>query len=207
MRRLALAIVATIALASISSVASWAQTPDPNAPTTPPPTSPYPPAPAPPPPPPPPPPAPKRWFFGGGFGATFGNVDSVSVSPLLGLHLTPRIDVGTQVYYRWIDDGRYEPSVSTDDYGASVFARCRVFQRLFVEADVEYANYEFIRLDGSTDRNSDTRFLAGGGYYIPVGRATSMYASVLYDFGYNDDDPFEPYDDPWRVQFGVTVGF
>ena len=186
-----------------------AQTPEPP-PPTPPPTNP-PTAPAPEQASTPPPSNGSSWksrlFVGGGFGATFGTVDSIYVAPLVGFHVIPRLDMGVQPFYRWVDDGRYSPSISTNDYGATVFARVRVFRALFLEADYEYTNYEYPNFGGGTSRANYDAFLAGAGYAIPIGGRAAFYVSALYDFSYNSNDPNLPYDNPWRVQVGATVGF
>lgn len=148
-----------------------------------------------------------RWFVGGSVGATFGTVDSIALAPMIGFHVVPRFDVGTQLYYRWVKDGRYSPSVSTNDYGVTLFARARVVAQLYLEADYQYTNYEYLTGLGGTARSTYNSFLAGAGYAIPLGRGASLYVSALYDFGYNANDPYLPYDSPWHVAIGAMVGF
>lgn len=186
-----------------------AQTPEPPQPT---PTPTPEPAPAPPPPPPPPQPEPKssfkqRLFFGGGVGAGFGTVDYVEVSPMVGLHVVPRFDLGLQPFYQWTDDGHYSPSISTSDYGARLFARVRIWGGLFAEGDYEYTNYEYPTSPSTTTRDTYDAFLVGGGYFFGVGGKVGLYASALYDVNYDGDDPFRPYDSAIRYQLGVSVGF
>src|SRR5580765_4106457 len=126
-----------------AALSAWAQTPPP---PVPPPTPTPAPAPAPAPQETPPPPqhaGPSKWFAGGGFGATFGTVDTISIAPLVGYHVVPRFDVGTQLFYQWVDDSRYSPSLKTSDYGGTLFARFRVFRSLFLEGDYQYTNYEY----------------------------------------------------------------
>lgn len=159
------------------------------------------------PPPPAKPPGPSKWFFGGGLGATFGTVDSISVAPMIGYHVVPRVDVGIQPYYSWVRDDRYSPSVDLNEYGAFLLTRVRVYRALFLEADYQHTSYEFPTVGGDTDRDTYDAFLAGGGYGIPIAGRASMYMSALYDFSYDGDDPFLPYDSPWRFQVGVMVGF
>jgi hypothetical protein len=161
----------------------------------------------------PPPPKAKRsskgkWFAGGGFGMTFGTIDSISLSPMIGYHVIPRFDVGTQLFYTWLNDGRYEPDLETNEYGATVFARFRVFSNIFLEADYQYTNYEYFTGFGTqTDRANYDSFLAGAGYGFPMGGRASFYVSALYDFGYDDNSYNRPYDSAWRIQVGVGVGF
>lgn len=148
-----------------------------------------------------------KWFVGGGLGASFGTVDTLSIAPMIGYRVVPRVDVGAQIFYSWLNDGRYSPSISTNDYGMTLFTRVRLIAHLFVEADALYSNYEYITGTGTTTRDTYTTFLAGGGYSVPLGHGASFYVSALYDFGYNNDDPYQPYDNPWRVQAGASIGF
>jgi len=148
-----------------------------------------------------------RWFFGGGVGASFGTVDYVEIAPLVGFRVIPRLDIGVQPFYRWTDDGRYSPSVTSNDYGASLFARVRVIGGFFVEADYQYTSYEYPNGFGGTTRDTYDGFLAGAGYSVPVGRNVGFYVSALYDFSYDSSDILQPYDSPVRFQVGVSVGF
>jgi hypothetical protein len=152
------------------------------------------------------PPAPDRFFFGGGFGLMFGSVDYIEVAPLIGVHVVPRFDVGFQPFYRWTDDHRYSPSVSTTDYGGRVFGRVRIVKSFFAEADYQYTSYEYANGLGGTTRDSISAFLAGGGYSIPLGRNAGMYFSALYDFSYNSNS-YYPYDSPVQFQIGFSAGF
>lgn len=149
----------------------------------------------------------KRFFFGGGVGASFGDVDYIEVAPLVGFKVLPRFDLGLQPFYRWIDDGRYSPSVTTSDYGATLFARVRVIAGFFVEGDYQGTSYEYPNAGGGTTRDTYNAFLAGGGYAFPLGGHVGFYASALYDFSYDGNDINRPYDSPVRLQVGVSVGF
>jgi hypothetical protein len=148
-----------------------------------------------------------RWFFGGGFGASFGTVESVLVAPMVGLRVAPRVSVGVQLYYSWVNDGRYSPHITTNDYGSTLFVRTRVWKTFFVEGDYQYSSYEFPTGPGTTDRTSYDALLAGGGYGIPMGKNASFYVSALYDFMYNGHNAYLPYDSPWRIQVGAMIGF
>lgn len=178
---------------SASALPAFAQTPE----STPPPEPEKEPA----------PPMQHRWFFGGGVGAAFGDVDYFEIAPLVGMHVVPRVDLGLQPFYRWTNDSRYAPSVESSDYGARLFARFRVVSSFFLEADYQYTNYEYVNSLGGTTRDANNAFLAGAGYVAPLGRNVGMYFSALYDFTYNNDDPYNPYDSPVQFQIGVSVGF
>ena len=111
-----------------------------------------------------------------------------------------------QLFYRWIDDGRYSPSVTTNDYGTTLFTRARVVASLFLEADLQFTSYEYPTGTG-TARSSYNTFLAGAGYAIPLGQNASFYVSLLYDFRYDANAAYVPYDSPWVIQVGAAVGF
>ena len=149
----------------------------------------------------------KRMFFGGGVGAAFGTVDYISISPLVGFHVVPRLDLGIQPFYSWTKDGRYSPSVSTTDYGAGIFARVPIYRGLFGEADYQYASYEYQTGNGGTTRDAQNAVLAGAGYTFGAGQNVGVYFLALYDFTYNANDLYRAYDSPVRLQIGVSVGF
>jgi len=119
----------------------------------------------------------------------------------------PKLDGGVQLIYRWVSDGRYNPDINTDEYGANLFARYFVLPNIFVQAAYEYINYEYVLSSLDTTRDTANSFLAGGGYSQPIGKGAGFYFSALYNFNYDSNDLTSPYSDPWRVQAGVTVGF
>ena len=146
-----------------------------------------------------------RMWFGGGFGFGFGNVDFVTVEPSVGFEATNKLSVGLSLVYRYSDDQRFDPDLSTNDYGASLFARYAIVPGFFGQAEFEYLNYEFRRFDGSEDRDQFDSLRAGLGYSQSLGGRSSLYTVALYNFNY--DDANSPYDDPWTYRVGVAVGF
>ncbi len=145
-----------------------------------------------------------RLWFGGGIGAGFGTVDYIEVTPIVGYNLTERFSFGGGLTYRYRNDDRLPGS--TNDYGANVFGRYTVFRGFYVHGEYEYLNYEFVS-GGSTDRDNFNSLLAGPGFHKPLGRRTGLYVSALYNFSYDEDDIFSPYDDRWSFRVGVSVGF
>jgi len=196
------ALFLSIALAT----ASFAQVPEPTPEPAPAPTT----EPAP-----PPPPAKEKssikdkLFVGGGIGLSFGTVDYVSISPLVGFHLAPRFDLAIQPFYSYTKDSRYSPEFSASNYGADLIGRVRIVQNFFAEARVEWISYEYLDSLNQTSRQSDTYPFAGLGYTIGAGRAGITF-SALYNFGYDSNvgyGAYGPYDSPWSYQVGVSVGF
>ncbi|MGF1642174.1 MAG: hypothetical protein ACFCUJ_00920 [Thiotrichales bacterium] len=145
------------------------------------------------------------FFFGGGIGASFGDVSYIEVAPMIGMHLDPRMSVGVSFLYRNRSDKRVTPKRSTDDYGTTLFGRYHLTSNFFLEANYEYLDYEFATGPNTTARKDFSSVLGGGGIRTPIGPNASMYASALYNFSYDRAD--SPYDDPWTVRFGVGFGF
>ena len=148
-----------------------------------------------------------RLWFGGGVGLSFGTVDWVEIAPIVGYSATDKLSFGGGVLYRYRQDGRFAGSPSTNDYGANVFVRYRITPWVFAQGEYEYLSYEFILSDLSKDRDNFNSILAGPGISRPLGKRTSFFALGLYNFSYDDNDVFSPYDDEWIFRVGVSVGF
>jgi hypothetical protein len=148
-----------------------------------------------------------RMFFGGGVGLGFGDVDFVSIEPLLGVRMHTQVTVGAGLLYRWAEDNRYDPDLDTTDYGARAFTQYFPVPGFFLQAEYEYLDYEYLRADLSTDRDTASSIFAGGGISQPLGGQAGFYAAALYNFSYNGDDLASPYDSPWVIRVGVTAGF
>ena len=147
-----------------------------------------------------------RFWVGGGIGLSFGTVDYIEVAPLVGYDATQKFSFGGGVLYRYRKDGRFEPTFSTNDYGANVFARYQIIRQVFVQGEYEYLNYEFIDFD-TTDREEFHSVLAGPGFNQPLGNNASLFIIALYNFSYDSGDVHSPYDDVWRVRVGVSFSF
>lgn len=147
----------------------------------------------------------ERIFTGGGFGASFSSYYSyISVSPLIGYKITPKLAGGLQLTYRYTNYKTYRPSISTSDYGISPFVRFSVYGPFFLHAEYEYLNYEFPVSSSETVRLSFNSVMAGGGLFQPIGRRAGFYLLALYNFSYKANSP---YDSPLVLRAGITAGF
>ena len=146
-------------------------------------------------------------FFGGGLGLSFGTIDYIEVAPMIGIQVTDEFSTGINLIYRYRDDSRYNPSLSTNDYGGGVFARYHILPNLFAQTEYEYLNFEYYNSTGSKASDSYSSFLVGGGISQPMGPNAALHAAILYNFSYSDSDLFRPYDSPWVVRVGVSAGF
>lgn len=146
-----------------------------------------------------------RIFTGGGLGASFSSYyNFVSVSPLVGVTVTPKLATGLQLTYRYSQYKTYRPEITTHDYGVSPFVRFSVVGPLFLHAEYEYLNYEYPYSVSDTKRRGYSSFMAGGGLFQPVGRRAGLYLLALYNFSYGADSP---YDSPLVLRAGITAGF
>jgi hypothetical protein len=152
-----------------------------------------------------------RIFTGGGFGLSFSSYsDNISVSPLIGYRFTEKLAGGLQLQYQYNKYKQVTPKLSTNDYGAGLFARYIFYSPLFAHVEYEYLNYVYaVGNDGKKLRDSFNSFMAGGGYFQPLGSKAGFYLMVLYNFSYESPYSGEvtPYNSPWVIRAGVTAGF
>jgi hypothetical protein len=147
-----------------------------------------------------------RMFFGGGIGFGFGDVDWVEVSPMVGFKVLPKLSTGIGLTYRHRKDSRYDPDLSTSDYGGDVFAQYTVFQNVFAMVEYEYLSYEYYPGSQGTTRTGYNSVLVGGGVFQPMGEHSALVLSGLYNLSYSDNEA-SPYGSPWVLGAGVSVGF
>lgn len=147
-----------------------------------------------------------RWWFGGGLGMAFGDVNFVSVEPILGYSISPKLSAGGRLIFRYRKDTRFEPEVSTNDYGAGLFLRYMVARPIYVQGEYEYLSYEIPRSDGSSERQGFDSIFGGFGVAQPIGTNTAFFVTVLYNFLWREDEP-SPYADRWIIRAGVSVAF
>ena len=146
-----------------------------------------------------------KLFGGGGLSFGFGDVEYYDIQPMVGVQINPRLSSGVTFLYRYRKDKRYATTLTTNDYGATIFGRFHVNPAIFLHGEYEYLDYEYYRADLSKDRDNFSSFPAGAGVSQPLGKGGSAYATALYNFSYDQDD--SPYDSAWVYRFGVSYGF
>ena len=147
-----------------------------------------------------------RLYFGGGFGAQFGDITYVDISPLVGYMITRKLSGGVGISYQYYKDNR--SNYQTNIYGGRVFARQNFsFMKLplFLYAEYENLSYEYIidyTQDGYiTQREWVPGVLLGGGFFQPIGDRAGFTIMILYNVIY--DDLRTPYNNP-VVRVGLT---
>ncbi len=143
---------------------------------------------------------PKRFYYGGTLGFTFGDYTRISISPLIGYRLSKMWSVGGRFIYEYIEDKRYEEEYTANNYGGSLFARLRPHPRFYLHGEYAYMSYE-----NPIDRDWVPFLLLGGGYVQPISKKASLFVEVLFDVLQDDGSPYAEWD-PW-ISIGVAAGF
>lgn len=151
------------------------------------------------------------WFAGGLFGVAFGSETGyVEISPILSYRFSQAFQLGTRITFRYRKDERYEPDLSTTDIGGSLLARFFVFDPIYLQAEVERLNWEYIGITGdgsyTTVEDTYTGYYAGFGFVQGAGGRAAMYMSFLWDFAYDDSEP-SPNEHAWLIRIGIGYTF
>lgn len=144
----------------------------------------------------------ERVFTGGNLGLQLGSNTYVNVSPVVGYRITNELSGGLGVSYVYRRFSVGSVSTSRTDYGGSAFARYNLFQGFFAMTQYEYLSFEL----SETVRQGFSSVLAGGGISEPLGNNAALSFTVLYNLSYRTGEP-SPYNSPWVIGGGVTLGF
>jgi long-subunit fatty acid transport protein len=155
---------------------------------------------------------PKPWWVGGTVGLNFGeNVNYIEFSPQIAYQLSRRFQLGVSIIYRYKKDKRFEPDLSTTDYGASLFGRYYIWGPIFAQAEVERRLWEYpliIDEEGNYEKieTDYTGYYAGVGFAFGSNANAGMFMTLLYDFSYDSSQPM-PHSHPWIFRIGYGVRF
>jgi len=144
-------------------------------------------------------------YYGGTIGLSFGDYFRLSIMPLIGYKLSPKVSLGLKVGYEYIKDKSFDPALTAHNYGGSVFARYRLIPKLYLHSEFAYISYKYFRNDRETEREWVPFIYLGGGFIQPLSAKTSFIVEVLVDVLQDDNSPYEAWD-PW-ISVGVGVGF
>ena len=78
---------------------------------------------------------------------------------------------------------------------------------VFLQGEYEYLDYEYYRSDLTTARRSANSLFAGAGLAHPLGGNASLFFLAMYNLTYSGYDEPKPYDNPWVIRAGGSVGF
>src|SRR4051812_37749435 len=127
---------------------------------------------------------PSKLSIGGFFGASFGDVIYVEVSPVAAYRFHPRFALGAGFIYQYLNYKDYYPAPynQTHIIGGRLFPRFFVWQELFIQLEYEPLNAEVVYIGGGNVPVGEVRqtfhnVFAGGGYNIPIG--DKAYFTIL----------------------------
>jgi len=146
-----------------------------------------------------------RIYWGGGVGFAFWNYTRIRVEPLVGYRITPKLSAGVKLTYEYLRYDQFGRTITSHNYGGSLFARYRFIPQLYAHAEYGGANYESVDALGNKARNGYPFLLLGGGIVQQTGRRTSLFFEALYDVLQDDASPYDnggPF-----LTIGLTVGF
>lgn len=141
-----------------------------------------------------------RLFLGGNIGLSFGDINYVELSPLVGYVINNRASAGIGVTYQYLEFVRTR--VSSSVYGGRIFSRYTVFPNVFAHAEYEQLNLQFFRpKDGKVVREWVPGLLLGGGYFQPFGRRGGVTLMLLYNLLH------DPVRSPYPSEIILRAGF
>jgi len=135
----------------------------------------------------------EKLFFGGTFGASFGNYTFVNVSPQVGYRFNRFFAAGTGINFIY-SSSKYDYGNPNLDYkneygvvGLNIFGRVYPIEYILIHAQPE-VNYTWGKVkfyDGTPEQKLDGKFvpclLVGGGAAIPMGGRGAMTVMLQYD--------------------------
>jgi len=149
---------------------------------------------------------PSKVYWGGQLGLSFGSYFSISIKPMVAYKVSPKFHVGGKIGYAYTKDTSYEnATITSHNYGGSVFSRYFLIKGLYAHAEYVYWSYKYQTDNLEGERTWVPFLLVGGGYVQPVSPNTSVFVEVLWDVLKNENSPFNA-SEPW-VSVGVGVGF
>ena len=146
-----------------------------------------------------------RIYWGGGISVAFWDYTRIRVEPLVGYRLSRSLSAGIKLTGEYLRYERFGYTVSSINYGGSVFARYRFIEQLYGHAEYGGASYETVNAQGIESRTGYPFLLLGGGFVQRTGRRTSLFFEVLYDVLQDEDSPYS--DGGPFLSIGVAVGF
>lgn len=152
----------------------------------------------------------KKLTFGGNFGAQFGQVTFVDLSPLVGYRATDKLTVGIGGTYNLLDF-RYTDQYGTKYretyhvYGGRTFGQFAFYKNLFAHAEYEALNVPDRRTNYA-ERAWMTTPLIGGGYRSQIGRRSYFNITALYNLNFErNSDIFPIYASPLVLRVGFSL--
>ena len=144
----------------------------------------------------------ERLTLGGTAAFQLGSVTLLGGAPQVGYRINDNLlaGVGATYYFNRFKDIGYTQHL----YGGNVFARHRLFTRIFAHIESEQVSLDLNSPISSVyGRTWVSLAWVGGGYYTGLSDRLGAGITILYDVSEN---PLNPYDNP-TVRGGLSLGF
>ncbi len=152
----------------------------------------------------------KQVYWGGNLGLQLSNFGGmIDVSPNAGYKFNDFLSVGPQLIYTnlWARSGTV--TYKYIFFGGGAFARVRVMQWLFLQAEYDLLSVPDLYNGTTAKRVLADVPLAGGGLRQQLGENSSYYFLMLYEFAPTPNSPYTngPFASPLVYRFGFNVNF
>ncbi len=145
-----------------------------------------------------------RVVFGGSFGAQFGDITLVDLSPTIGYQLTENLLTGFGVRYIYYEEKFRFNTFKTNIYGGSIFAQYTFLENFIAHTEIEALNLEDIEVfTRETRRIWINSVFVGGGYRYALGGNSFVNFLILFNL---NETVNSPYTNPIiRINFGLGL--
>lgn len=153
-----------------------------------------------------------RVRFGGNVGASFGDITSIELLPIVSYMVSDKFNAGIGINYLYFriryDVFNFNGQRSTftyenSFYGGRVFGQYFVTPEIFAWAELESMNGNFLNRDTFTEeRRWVTSPLVGAGYFQSFGGRGGVNFMLLYNLNYNASTSL--YNSPWVTRVGFS---
>lgn len=149
---------------------------------------------------------PSKVYWGGQLGLSFGDYFRISIVPMVAYKVSPKFHVGAKIGYAYTEDKRYEDAtITSHNYGGSVFTRYLLVKGLYAHAELMYWSYGYQTENLEGDRTWVPFLLLGGGYVQPISPSTALFVEALWDVIRDENSPYDS-SSPF-ISIGIGVGF
>lgn len=146
----------------------------------------------------------KKLYFGGTFGATFGDYTSITVAPTIGYRIKPSTYTGLKVYYTYSKQKFNGNNYEYHNYGFGTFLRWYAFSDVYLHVAPEILSYEYFS-GGSSTREWVPYLWAGAGIRKRTSKRSWVSVHVLFDMLNDKNSPFEQWEP--NVVIGAGTSF
>jgi hypothetical protein len=153
----------------------------------------------------------KKWFVGGNVGATFGDYNQISLTPLIGYQFSPELSSGLQFIYNYswqtVNEGQSnQTSINSNTFGGNVFFQYNPIREFYLKAEFEYDSYSNFQTTQNTTINQAVPFLfLGAGYSKAISKIATINAGIKFDLLNNINSPYESGTPFFYVGTGIGI--